>query len=187
MAYGDQLRVSVRSTGDFRFERRPEEEIDEVGLLAGSIELSLDELESALEVDTRGIAVRDFIGTQRHLDAGADGYMVDFVVNVAADVSVLGLTGTVAYVRSRIKAREQAAREQRIESLGRDDYERAAQEALIRKFDIPVADLQTMAVEYGSDGIGEVEIQIPSDSRKFTVYLKMHADGLREYRLRCTG
>jgi len=64
VAYGDRLQVRVRSTGDFRFETRPEDEVDEIGIIVNnSIELNMDELHEALELDTRGIMVRESTAT----------------------------------------------------------------------------------------------------------------------------
>lgn len=188
MAYGDRLRVRVRSTGDFRFENKLEDGIEEVGLiLNGSIELSMDDLHQALELDTRGISVRQFDGHQWYVDAGADSAALDFIVNVAADVSVLGLTGTVAYVRSRLRRAQQSNVQRLAAILNEDDFETVARQVLRSKFGVSNDNIRIDSVEWTADGEGVVQASVPEGNRQFQVDLRLHGDGIRLYRVRRTN
>ena len=185
MAYGDRLQVRVRSTGDFRFETRPEDEVDEIGIIVNnSIELNMDELHEALELDTRGIMVREFDGHQRYIDAGADGAMLDFVVNVASDVAALGLTGTIAYVRGKVRGRQESHALDRASALTETDYERVACQTIQFKFGIAEDKIHIESVETRIDGKGAVELTISEDGRQFRVDLELHDDGIRVFRIK---
>lgn len=188
MAYGDQLSVRVRSTGDFRFENRLEEDVDEIGLVAlGGIELSLDDLQDALEADTRGIPVRNFRGSQIHTDAGADGYALEFIVNVAADVAVLGIAGTAALIKGKLNDRRAAEGERFAAGLVAQDYDNAAADIIWRKFGFRRDLLSIDVVEQDVKGNGVVEATIIADNRKFRIELELIGEQLRLYRLRSIG
>ena len=185
MAYGDRLQVRVRSTGDFRFENRPEDQIEEIGIIVNnSIELNMDELHEALELDTRGTPVRQFDGHQRYIDAGADGAFLDFVVNVASDVAALGLTGTIAYVRGKVRGRQQLHGQERATTITDNDFERVAVETIQLKSGVTHDKIQIESVESGIDGKGIVELTIPENGLKFRVDLELHDDGIRVYRIK---
>ena len=174
MAYGDKLWVRVRSTGDFRFETKPEDEIEEVGILYnGSIELSMDDLHDALELDTRGIMVRRFEGHQWYVDAGADSAALDYVVNVAATVTVLGLSGTVAYVKSKVHGMRESDAERRAATLTNVDFETVARQTVQSKFGVPDDKIRIEFVEWSTDGKGTVEFNLLDDGRRFTVDLEL--------------